>query len=160
MYSKNVNNIRWLLSTIDLNKLWFMVNASLILQGSGTMMDKMMNWAIFGAASFVWAYTLMRASGEGHSPELIMVVVSLITMSLMNGKTSGDNGIAHIIDGLKGCVPMIIGWVVASIVHDLISGLVYTQTVDPMLIGKLAIDVVVIVIGSVVMFSSVNALRD
>lgn len=124
------------------------------------MLDNLKNWAIFGLASFVWIYTLGRASGEGHSPELMMVVVSLVTMSLLNGKTSGDNGFLHIIDGLKGCVPMIIGWVVASIVVDVVNGLVYTQTVDPMVVLKSTIDVVVVVIGSVVMFSSVNALRD
>ena len=124
------------------------------------MLDNIKNWAIFGLASFVWIYTLGRASGEGHSSELMMVVVSLITMSLMNGKTSGDNGFMHIIDGLKGCVPMIIGWIVASIVVDVVYGLVYTQTVDPMMVLKAAIDVVVVVIGSVVIFSALNAVRD
>ena len=124
------------------------------------MLDNIKNWAIFGLASFVWIYTLGRASGEGHSPELMMAVVSLVTMSLMNGKTSGDNGFMHIIDGLKGCIPMIIGWVVASIVVDVVHGLVYTQTVDPMMVVRAAIDVVVVVIGSVVMFSALNAVRD
>lgn len=124
------------------------------------MTDKLMNWAIFGVVSVLWVFALRWTSGEGHSPEMMMVVLSLITMSLMSGKTSGDNGIGHVIDGLKGCLSLIIGWIVASIVYGLVSGLVYTQSVDVMGIVNGTIDVVAIVIASVIMFSSLNAVRD
>ena len=124
------------------------------------MTDKLMNWAIFGVATVIWVYALRWASAEGHSPETAMVVVSLITMSLLAGKTSGDNGVAHIIDGLKGCLNLVIGWIVAVVVYDLISQLIYTQTVDAMGIVNGTIDAVAIVVASVIMFSAVNAVRD
>ena len=123
------------------------------------MTDKLLNWAIFGVVSVLWVFAFRWASAEGHSAEAGMLLVSLITMSLISGKTSGDNGIAHVIDGLKGGAALLIGWIIASVVHDVVSGLVYTQSVDAMGVLNGAIDVVAIVVASVIMFSSVNAVR-
>ncbi len=124
------------------------------------MTDKLMNWAIFGVTSVLWVFAFQWASAEGHSNSNGMLLISLITMSLMNGKTSGDNGIAHVINGLTGCINMVIGWIVASVVHDILSGVIYTQTVDPMFVVNGAGDVLAVVVASVIMFSSINAVRD
>ena len=124
------------------------------------MTDKLMNWAIFGVTTVLWVHAYTWASAEGHSAPTGLIMVSLITMSLMNGKTSGDNGIGHIIDGIKGCLTLVIGWIVLEIVHSVLQCLIATQSVDPMATVNSVIDVVVIVIASVIAFSALNAVRD
>jgi len=133
------------------------------------MIKDLLNWAIFGVAFTLWAWAFMWAIGGGHfmmasvdgmTLQCIMVIVTVIVMTLMNGKTSGDNGINHIISGLTGCVSMLVGLVVAFIVVNLVSMVVWGGTFDLMALANASLEIVAVTVGSVVMFSALNAVRD
>jgi hypothetical protein len=125
------------------------------------MTAKLMNWAIFGVTTVLWVHAYTWASSEGHgSTTTGLIMISLITMSLLNGKTSGDNGIGHVIAGLKGCMNLVIGWIVLSVVHNVLAGLIYTHSVDPMFVVNGVVDTLAIVVASIIAFSALNAVRD
>lgn len=85
------------------------------------MMDKMMNWAIFGAISVIWAvgltWVLENNSGGDH---IGYMFVAVFTVSMSAGKTEGGNAFEHTIDGFKTCATSLIGWAVASVVFMVI----------------------------------------
>jgi len=123
------------------------------------MIGTLVNWAIFGVAAIGWNYATTWATSNGN-PELAMLSISLITMSLMVGKTSGGNGIEHIISGVKGCLNMMLGWLVAAIVYNVIYALVYTGGLDVNALLYAVIGAIVVVFSAVVTFSAVNAVRN
>ena len=124
------------------------------------MTDKLISWAIFGVIAIIWNYAYGWAAGEVLGDQFAMMFVTFVTLSLIAGKTSGDNAIGHVIEGAKGCLVLLIGWAVASIVYNAVSGLIYTQSVDPMGLVNGALDAVAVALTSVLMFSALNAVRD
>lgn len=84
-------------------------------------MDKMMNWAIFGAIVVIWTvgfrWIMEDNSGGDH---VGFMFVTIMTVSMMAGKTEGSNGLEHVINGFKNCVNSLIGWAIASIIYMII----------------------------------------
>jgi len=122
------------------------------------MIKNLMNWGIFGIVAIAWSHASTWAVGNG-SAELSMLAISLITMSLMVGKTSGGNGVEHIISGAKGFLNLVLGWLVAVVVYNVIYSLISTGGLDVATLVNLVIGAMVVVLASIVTFSALNAVR-
>lgn len=124
------------------------------------MVNNIMNWAIFGLVGILWTYVIGWATADGSVSVAIMVFISLVTASFVNGTTSGGNGIEHMMDGIKGCVNVLVGWVVAALVHDIGYGLIFGGGVDVNALMQAAMHVAAMVVVSVLAFSALNAARE
>lgn len=121
------------------------------------MVNNLMNWGLFGVVAIAWNHALTWAVGNGNS-ELAMLSISLITMSLMVGKTSGGSGLEHIISGIKGCLNLMLGWLVAIIVYD-VATMLMAGGLDVAALVNLVLGAIIVVFSAVVTFSALNAVR-
>lgn len=122
------------------------------------MVSTLINWAIFGAVGVGWNHAITWAIANGNAHEGL-IVISLVTMSLMVGKTSGGNGVEHIIAGVKGCLNLLIGWLVALLVFNVMASLVNTGGLDVAALINSVIGSMIVIFASILVFSALNAVR-
>ena len=125
------------------------------------MMDKIMNWAIFGALSVVWVvgmvWVMQTYKMDDH---VAYMFVTIFTLILIVGKTEGSNGLEHAINAFKSCVNGIVGWAVASIVFMVVymftlgDGFNMPELIEDLVLTEIAY------LSTLIMGGSFNAVRD
>ena len=122
------------------------------------MMNKMMDWAVFGITGVIWMQASMWSEGMTYTNHGATMIVTVFTLMLMNGATSGSSVFEHMMSGVSGCVSHVIGWVVASVVYSLITQLM-GGGMDMMMMVNSVIGTVITYVTAMLAMSAMNSIR-
>lgn len=121
-------------------------------------MNKLMDWAVFGLMGYLWYVAMHFATGNGYATDNGFMVVTVFTVAMMMGGTSGGSVFEHMMNGLSGCVNWVVGWIVASLVYGILYQLMGTGF-DAMALGKMAGGTVMAYVTAMLATSCANSIK-
>ncbi len=92
------------------------------------MMNKIMNWVVFGVLTYVWASVFMWVGKQyGADTNWPFIYVTIFTVALMAGAAGEGNILEQMIAGMRKFLPYLIGWFVVAVVYNLITSFVFSE---------------------------------
>ena len=92
------------------------------------MMNKIMNWVVFGILTYVWASVFMWVAKQyGADSNWPFIYVTIFTVALMSGDAGDGNILEQIVAGMRKFLPYLIGWFIVAVVYNLITSFIFSE---------------------------------
>jgi len=121
-------------------------------------MDKLLNWAVFGLMGVIWGQAAMYSTNAGWTDHTGTMIVTVFTVMLVSGSTSGGSVFEHIMSGVTSCVGGLIGWAVASIVYNAVTQLI-GGGFDVMMMVNAVIGTLITYVTAMLAMSAMNSIK-
>jgi hypothetical protein len=92
------------------------------------MLNKIMNWVVFGVLSYVWASVFIWVTKQyGVETNWTYIYVAIFTVALMSGAAGEGNIMQQMVAGMRKFLPYLVGWFIVAVVYNLITSFVFAE---------------------------------
>jgi len=92
------------------------------------MMNKILNWVVFGVLTYVWASVFMWVGNKyGAEVNWPYIYVTIFTVALMTGDAGEGNIMEQMIAGMRKFLPYLVGWFIVAVVYNLITSFIFAE---------------------------------